>query len=287
LALAPGHRLGQIIGDTLELAVEPPLATFAEEHRLYLDRHGDRPARKGKKVTWEDDLGNSHNLDYVLERGGAATRIGVPAAFIEIAWRRYTKHSRNKAQEIQGAVLPLLTTYAHAKPFAGVILAGVFTDASLRQLRSSGFEVLHVTYEKVTQAFGASGLDIAYDEGTPDDDLRAQIDIYDGLDESDRRELGANLREAIRPELDKFIGELAVCVLRRIDFVSVLALHGEAHEFGSIQGAVGSFLTYSPPEATGPPVRFELTIRYDNGDEVVADFADPADAVAFLESFTD
>ena len=49
--------------------------------------------------------------DYVLERGGTDTVRGLPAAFIETAWRRYTKHSRNKAQEIQGAVLAL----AHAK----------------------------------------------------------------------------------------------------------------------------------------------------------------------------
>jgi len=49
--------------------------------------------------------------DHVLERGGTDAMRGVPAAFIETGWRRCTKHSRNKAQEIQGAVLAL----AHAK----------------------------------------------------------------------------------------------------------------------------------------------------------------------------
>jgi hypothetical protein len=29
MAQAPGHRLGQIIGDTLELAIGPPLQAFA------------------------------------------------------------------------------------------------------------------------------------------------------------------------------------------------------------------------------------------------------------------
>ena len=46
-------------------------------------------------------MGNVHDLDYVFEQGGTEATIGQPKAFIEIAWRRYTKHSRNKAQEIQ------------------------------------------------------------------------------------------------------------------------------------------------------------------------------------------
>jgi hypothetical protein len=47
-------------------------------------------------------------------------------AFIETAWRRYTRHSRNKAQEIEGAIGPLAETFAHARPFLGAILAGQF-----------------------------------------------------------------------------------------------------------------------------------------------------------------
>jgi hypothetical protein len=82
VAESPAHRLGQIIGDALELAIEPVLRDFADEHDLYLDRKGPRPARPGKKVTWIDANGNSHDLDFVLERAGTDEAIGVPAAFI-------------------------------------------------------------------------------------------------------------------------------------------------------------------------------------------------------------
>jgi hypothetical protein len=139
MAKAPGHQLGQIIGVALEAAIGPYLHEIAKEFDLYLDQTGPRPARPGSKVTWVDSLGNKHDLDYVFERGGTASEIGVPVAFIESAWRRYTKHSRNKAQEIQGAILPLLATHSESKPFAGVVLAGVFTDGSLEQLRSTDF----------------------------------------------------------------------------------------------------------------------------------------------------
>ena len=85
MALAPGHRLGQIIGETFELAVEPALAAFCKEHDLYLDGKRQRRARPGVKVTWEDDLGNRHDLDHVIERSGTEDEIGIPAAFIETA----------------------------------------------------------------------------------------------------------------------------------------------------------------------------------------------------------
>lgn len=134
MAEAPGHRLGQIIGDTLEDAIKPVLQAFADVHGLYLDSKGTRQARSGVKCSWTDDLGNSHDLDFVLERGGSSNEVGLPAGFIETAWRRYTKHSRAKAQEIQGAVLPLLAKYAQLKPFVGVPWSGGVEEFGLHSL---------------------------------------------------------------------------------------------------------------------------------------------------------
>lgn len=91
---SPGHRFGQIIGDTLEAGIRPLLAEFARTHGLYLDGKGARACRSGKKCSWVDLNGNAHDLDFVLERGGTAEKIGMPAAFIETAWRRYTKQSQ-------------------------------------------------------------------------------------------------------------------------------------------------------------------------------------------------
>ena len=108
MAESHSHKFGQIIGDLLEIAIQPHLEKFARKNKLFLDKKGIRKARPGKKVTWTDNNGNKHDLDFVIERGGAASKIGIPVAFIESAWRRYTKHSRNKAQEIQSAIIPLI-----------------------------------------------------------------------------------------------------------------------------------------------------------------------------------
>ncbi len=140
IARSPAHRFGQIIGDALEDATEPLLREFAQQHDLYLDKKGPRVARKGKKkVRWTDLRGNKHDLDYVIERDGTDEEYGTPVAFIETAWRRYTRHSKAKVQEIEGAVVPLVATHREAAPFAGCILAGVFTHDALEQLRSQKF----------------------------------------------------------------------------------------------------------------------------------------------------
>jgi hypothetical protein len=285
MALAPGHRLGQIIGDALEVAISPPLADFADRHGLYLDSKGERPARPGKKVTWCDDLDNTHDLDHVLERGGTWTRLGLPVAFIETAWRRYTKHSRNKAQEIQGAVLPLLTTWAHVKPFAGVVLAGEWTKGSLDQLHSNGFSILHISYETVICVLRRFDIDVYYKENTEDRFLQSQIDRWDALNQAERDELGQTLRDAISNELKVFMDDLSKTVLRRIERISVLPFHGRITDCQTVADAIELIESYNPGADAGPVIRFEVIVRYDNGDRITADFGSPADAIAFLNSF--
>jgi hypothetical protein len=75
MATSPSHRWGQIVGqEFLEVAIEPLMQTVATKHRLYLDQSGPRPARTGKKISWVDLYGNTHDLDFVLERSGAKPR---------------------------------------------------------------------------------------------------------------------------------------------------------------------------------------------------------------------
>jgi hypothetical protein len=175
MAESLAHKFEQLIGVFFEIAIEPYLQEFADKHNLYLDKKGKRIARKGNKLSWFDISGNKHDLDFVLERGGTNNKIGTPVAFIEMAWRRYTKHSRNKAQEIQGAILPLVEKYRNASPFAGVILGGMFTQPSLTQLKSHGFTVLYFDYSTVVNAFAKHGIDVRSDESTPEEDFKKKI----------------------------------------------------------------------------------------------------------------
>ena len=90
MAESLSHKFGQIIGDLLELALEPHLQKFAKKHKLFLDKKGERKGRTGKKVSWFDGNNNKHDLDFVLERGATNDTVGIPVAFIESVFRTHS-----------------------------------------------------------------------------------------------------------------------------------------------------------------------------------------------------
>ena len=285
MAESPSHKFGQIIGEILEVALREPLRALAKKHGLYLDYEHPRPSRGGKRsVSWRDRNGNVHDLDYVLEEGGTEEAVGKPKAFIEIAWRRYTKHSRNKAQEIQGAIIPLAETYSEAHPCLGVVLAGVFTEGSLNQLSSLGFHILYYPYELVVEAFAQVGIDAHFDEDTPDSVLQQKVRAYGRLPETEKLKIATTLRALRENDLTTFLNELEVSITRRIATIRILPLHGSPQELQSITDAITFLENFVESRPSNPFVRYEVMARYTNGDEIRGEFQDKSTAIAFLRN---
>ena len=286
MAQSPAHRLGQIIGDELEAAIRKPLQAIAEEYDLYLDYKHARPARAGKKkVAWEDSRGNTHDLDYVLEEDGSEKTLGRPRAFIETAWRRYAKHSRNKAQEIQGAIAPLAETYRNYRPFLGAVVAGVFTEGSLAQLRSHDFNLAYCPYETVMQAFAGEGIDMSSNEDTSEAELQRKADAFDRLTPLQRERIAEEIRNLHADRFNPFFETLRNCLKRRVKHIFVLPLSGASHRFDSIEEAVRFVSEHDRSAPDSVFVRYELNIRYSNGDEIRGTFREKERAIEFLRSF--
>ncbi len=285
MAEAAGHKWGQFIGEYCESAIEPLLRAFADKHGLFLDIKGPRPARSGKKLSWTDSFGNGHDLDYVLERGGTPQKIGTPVAFIESAWRRYTKHSRNKAQEIQGAILPIADKHRFCAPMLGCILAGDYTLGALNQLRSIGFKVLHLTYDSVIEAFASVGIDASYDESTPDSDHEAKMRRWKAAPLRKRNGVWNKLMELNQRNLDEFLHHMERAVLRQINAVRIVPLHGAARDWVSVNDAIAFVQNYNEAAPTGPLVKYEVIVRYDNGDKIEGQFQDRAATIEFLAAY--
>jgi hypothetical protein len=281
MAESLSHKFGQIIGDLLELALQPKLKKFAKKHKLFLDKKGDRKSRTGKKVSWIDGNHNSHDLDFVLERGGTEKKIGVPVAFIETAWRRYTKHSRNKAQEIQGAILPLVEKHKHSSPFVGVVLAGEFTSGALTQLKSHEFAVLYFPYTTVIKAFAKFGINAAFDEETSEKDFRKKIDDWNKL--PNKLDVAKKLLKLNKKNVDEFLNMLSSSMSRLIERVIILPLHGQESIALSVTDAIAFLKNYSDDTLKLPFVRYEVIVKYSNGDKIDATFKDKLDAIKFLE----
>lgn len=285
MAESPAHQFGQMIGDLLEDALRVPLHNVAAEYNLYLDYKHSRPVRSAKyKASWRDYRGNSHDLDYVLEDGGSEQVLGRPRAFIEVAWRRYTKHSRNKAQEIQGAIMPLAETYSDCQPFLGAVLGGIFTEGSLTQLRSHGFYILYCPYPKVVQAFAEVGFDISYGEKTPDAEMQAKVDTFKALSDTERQQIRTALLALHHNELSEFLADLRTTLGRAICAIYILPLHGTLQELSSIENAVVFLESYHESQAVRTFVRYEVIIRYTTGTEISGKFHNKAEALSFLRS---
>ena len=286
MAQSPSHKLGQIIGDELESSVHSILREVAEEFGLYLDHKHPRPCRRGrKKVAWKDSNGNTHDLDYVLEKGGSEYLQGQPVAFIETAWRRYTKHSRNKAQEIQGAIIPLAETFKHNRPFLGAVLGGVFTEGSIIQLHSLEFDVAYCPYDTIVESFACAGVDISFDEVSSNVELQRKVDAFERLSYDQRQLIANEIRKLNEDQFTPFIKALRRCISRRVQIIYVLTLSGTNHEFVDITDAVHFVSGHDHRvDVAGEFVRYELNVRYSNGDEIKGCFQTKNGAIDFLEN---
>jgi hypothetical protein len=246
MAESYAHRWGQIIGDAFEQFVRDMLKSIAEKHNLYLDYKKPRQARAKQggrdlsKVTWQDSYGNRHDLDYVLERGGTEDVLGVPVAFIETAWRRYTKHSKNKVQEIEAAVLPVALTFARHQPFCGAVLSGEFTNNALKQLESKGFSVLHIPYASILQAFLEVGIDASsVDRVTAEQEFHRKIAQWERLPQPETTEKFLKALYRLHAAgVAEFQTRLEASLLRGVVSVRLAVLRGHTIECADIVSAI-------------------------------------------------
>lgn len=287
MASSPSHKLGQIIGYAMEEAFYDMLLPVASELELFIDRQGTRkPARNGKVVTWIDDKGNKHNLDFVLERGGSMEQIGRPAAFIESAWRRYTKHSVNKAGEIANALVPLRRTYVNNRPFLGALVAGEWTGSGLTRMESQGISVLHLPMHTIVEAFATQGIDVSFEEDTETEYMRNQVDRWDALGKDGQEAIIGALTEKAADQFKDFVEKIRSHVSRKVHTVLITSLHGQLQTASSVTEALALLSAMKTnPLSSGdlPFVRVEVQVRYSNTDKIDGSFTSLADAIMWLE----
>lgn len=281
MASSPSHTLGEMIGNFFEDIMKSPIRALCKKYNVFFDSIGPREARHSKKVTWSDINGSKHDLDYVIERNGTDEKIGEPIAFIELAWRRYTKHSKNKVQEIAGAIVPITEKYQEFAPFKGAILSGVFTESSIKQLENQGFHVLYIPFANVVASFKKFGVNIFYDEDTPDKDLKNIISAWKSCTKLD--EIRQDFIASNKTITDKFINALELSIKRQINHVFVLPLHGKEMRFQGISQAIDFISNYDtlPDDATID--RYIVGITFNNGSQINCTFMDKQMAIDFLQ----
>jgi hypothetical protein len=236
-----GHRLGQLVGDWWErYVVLPLLQKVADELKLFLDnRFVDRPVRNSGKIIWKDDEGNEVDYDFVLELDGSASKRGTPVAFFEVFWRRGARHSKDKARDDSGKLVPMRDTYPTAR-FLSIAASGEFTEPAKGLVVSRDIELFHVPKSNIIEAFDYHGLVMDYPDSSSED-LKAQIarTFEEQLTEERKREVANTLFEIIgQASVDAYIskvrGFLAASPLE-VRFIETR--YSNAAAFKSIEGA--------------------------------------------------
>lgn len=281
MAKSPSHILGELIGNFFENVMKDPIKNLCDKYNVYFDTIGPRPARKTKKISWMDINGSKHDLDYVIERDGTQDKIGVPIAFIELAWRRYTKHSKNKVQEISGAIMPIAEKYKEYIPFKGVILSGVFTEPSLKQLRNQGFNVLYIPFEKIVNSFKKYGVNIFFDENTSEQELSKIVDSFKSC--TVLNNVQKDLISSNKKEIDAFLNALELSIKKQIDYILVLPLHGKEIRFNSLDSAISFIQEYSSIPDDASIDRYVVGVYFNDGSQINCVFKDKLMAIDFLE----
>ena len=286
--VSPGHKLGQLIGNFFEELFDDDLASFCKKNGFYCDRKGPRRARENsKKVTWLDSNSNKHDLGYVIEKGGTPDKIGLPVAFIELAWRRYTKHSWNKTGELEGSLLHLRDTYKTSR-FLGAILAGEYTEGGKKQLISHGINIIHVPFKILSINFRKFGVNLDYPENASSDDKKSVIKQWESLDKRKINVIKNNIKKAIADNYIPFMKVLEKSLLKKIVSVIIIPLYGIKIDLPSILDAIESLnklvIEYHHQDISF--VKFEVQLRFNDGDKIEGTFHNKDEALRFLRLFS-
>jgi len=74
-------------------------------------------------------------------------------------------------------------------------------------------------------------------------------------------------------------------VKRRINAVRIIPLHGSAKDCVTVDHAISFVEKYEELAPSGPLVKHEVIIRYDNGDKIEGQFHDKAGTIEFLQCY--
>ncbi|MCH9661305.1 MAG: hypothetical protein K0U54_10390 [Bacteroidetes bacterium] len=198
-----GHKLGQLIGDWYEeYFVLPLLQRVGKNLNLFVDsRFVNRQAREGK-ILWGDIDGNFVDYDYVLELGGSNNELGIPVAFIECFWRRGARHSKDKARDDSGKLMPMRDTYPTAR-FLGIVSAGDFTKPARELVISRNIDLFYVPKEKIVNAFKNCSLIMDYPDRLQEDDKANIVEMFDLNFSTDKK-------ITVQQELIKLVGQATI-----------------------------------------------------------------------------
>ncbi|MDH7485124.1 MAG: hypothetical protein QHJ81_02475 [Anaerolineae bacterium] len=229
----PGSALGEAIGKLIEADLAAAVREVAESFD-----HSVRSA------ALRNHLGNKHQIDTVISDSAAQ-----PVILIEPKYLRYKKHNWDKGSRLCIAHYSLRRTYPSIRKSIGV-LAGEWTDASLRFIRSFGVETHRIPFDHIADVLERYRIPFRWDEKdklTP----AAAWRRFCQLSEEEQTEMATAItnpvRQAVRQSVETTLRS-DPSAPRRVEAVelSIRTSEGEhlVYSFNSVSEAIQRLLTF-------------------------------------------
>jgi len=265
-----GHKLGQLIGDWFEEFFVLPLLQGAADHlKLYLDcRFRTRRAREGDKIIWKDLEGNEVDYDFVMELDGSDEKLGIPVAFFECFWRRGKRHSKDKARDDTGKLLPMRGVHPTAR-FLGIVAGGDFTAPARTLVQNRQIDLFYVPKTKVVSAFEKNGLQIDYPDRLLEPEKAKLANEFEaGLTPAKKTDTAATLRELIgEVSLNTYVDRVRAALGALPQEIRIIAQRKSKPEVFETIAAATAFLQQPSFDFSTLVENFVYEITYTDGTE--------------------
>lgn len=264
-----GHKFGQLIGDWFEeYFVFPLLKQVAENLNLFIDSRFVPRTARGDKILWKDVDDNAVDYDFILEIDGTEDKLGIPVGFIECFWRRGSRHSKDKARDDSGKLMPMRDTYPTAR-FLGIVGAGDFTMPAKNLITSRNIDLFYVPKEKMINAFLNNNLVIDYPDKSTEEEKAKLVNSFEtAFDKMAKRKVVDSLNillgnAVINSYVDRIRAKLSA-LPQEIRFI--LRHDSNPLVFNSVEAAT-EFLSKPEFKMENPEVSYVYEISYSDGTE--------------------
>lgn len=176
----PGSALGEAVGKLIE-------ANLAAAIREVVESLG----HSVRSMTLRNHLGNKHQIDIVVSDSKAN-----PVILIEPKYLRYKKHNWDKGSRLCIAHYSLRRTYPSIRKSIG-ILAGEWTDASVRFIQSFGVETYRIPFNQIADVLERYKIPFRWDEKDTQTPGKAWQQFCK-LSEEERQEIAAAITNPVR-----------------------------------------------------------------------------------------
>ena len=150
---------------------------------------------------------------------------------------------------------------------------------------SEGFEVVYIPIDIIQKAFDIVGIDAHWVENTQESILQDKIDDFSRLSQPEIERIKDELINLTRVQLENFCLKLCKSLERKIETIRIIPVFGNETTFSCIYEARDFISTFNEKIINKPIFyKFEIFIRYSNGDRLEAQFIEKSNAIAFLEN---